>query len=68
MFSLVQVIRTNVFLGKKKVKSKSKTSQMNFKSCQNKTASAELMPWNPFTKSISWDKSSADASQVTDTL
>lgn len=41
---------------------------MDFKSCQNKTASAELMPWNPFTKTISWDMSSADASQVTDTL
>lgn len=31
-------------------------------------ASAELMPWNPFTKSISWDMSSADASHVADTL
>lgn len=31
-------------------------------------ASAELMPWNPFTKSISWDMSSADASHIADIL
>lgn len=30
--------------------------------------SAELMPWNPFTKSISWDTSSADASHIADIL
>lgn len=30
--------------------------------------SAERMPWNPFTKSISWDVSSADASHIADIL
>lgn len=49
-------------------KSKSVISQVNLKSCQNKIASAELMPWNPFTRSISWGMHSADASEVTDTL
>lgn len=49
-------------------KSRSGISQVNFKSCQNKMASAKLMPWNPFTRSITWDLSSADASQVTDIL
>lgn len=52
----------------KKKKSKSVISQVNLKSCQNKIASAELMPWNPFTRSISWGMHSADASEVTDTL